>query len=69
MLKLSEIHTGAEVYWTDPCEAVGDEHSSGYYRVLDILAGEDQTDEDTDIIICIQNEAGSFAEVFNSELS
>jgi len=71
MLKLSEIHTGAEVYWTDPCEANGDEHSSGHYFVTDILADTDDTERenDDDIIVFIQNTAGSFAEVFNSELT
>ena len=70
MLKLSEMHVGAEVYWTDPTVAYNDEFgSSGYYTIRKIMANEDHTDEDDDIVVLLTNEAGSELEAFNSELS
>jgi hypothetical protein len=74
-MKLSQLHIGAEVYWTDPCEENGDEHTSGYYTIVDINAkpedfhtGEDP-DQFDDIVVYLKNEAGSELEAYNSELS
>ena len=72
MLKLSELHTGAEVYWTDPAEADGDpNHMSDNYFITDILADTDdiERENDDDIIVMLQSKNGSVAEVFNGELT
>ena len=74
-MKLSELHVGAEVYWTDPTEEDGEDHSSGYYKIdwinakpEDFNTGDDP-DQFDDIVVGLSNESGSVAEVFNSELS
>ena len=53
---------GDEVFYTDPDSGI----SSGYYRVLDILAERYETYDDTVVII---ERSGVASEVFMSELS
>jgi hypothetical protein len=70
MLKLSEMHVGAEVFWTDPTVEYNDEYgSSGFYTIREIFSTEEHTDDDTDIMVFLTNEAGGELEAFNSELS
>jgi len=54
-MKITELHIGAEVYWTDPDDGI----SSGYYNVIKIISDE---------IVLISN-GTSEAEVFIYELS
>ena len=58
-----DIQVGDEVFWTDPDEG----HSSGYYRVVEVMSEDGKIDDDT--IIRLVNHAGSEAEVFNHELT
>jgi len=69
MLKLSEMHVGAEVYWTDPDE----DFSSGYYTIVSIDADMDDAGnpdrENDEIIVLLKNNEGTEVEVLNTELT
>ena len=57
------IAVGDEVYWHDPDEG----KSSGYYNVTAIMTDTGKV-EDPDTMVILNNQAGTTAEVFVSEL-
>ena len=60
---LESLKTGDKVFWTDPDHGF----SSGLYDVYEVLTDSpDDLNEDT--IIVINNEAGSYAEVYAHEI-
>jgi len=58
--EVKQLHSGDEVYWTDPAEQDGLEHHSGYITIREItIVGE---------IVCIVHDGGNL-ECFAHELS
>lgn len=58
------MRKGMKVWWIDPSELHGEEHSSGEYTIVGLQ--NEEIDEDT--IIYLTNEAGSEAEVLPHEI-
>lgn len=58
------MRKGMKVWWADPSELHGEEHSSGEYTIVGLQ--NEEIDDDT--IIYLTNEAGSEAEVLPHEI-
>lgn len=61
---LNALCVGDEVWWNDPDNGI----SSGYYKVTSVQSDTGVVESDS-TILCLQNDAGSSAEVLASELA
>lgn len=62
--EVKKLHCGDEVYWTDPDGGLCSRH----YKIKAISINS-ADDDDEEAIICLEDEDGSYVEVYAHELS